>query len=682
MTKKQAAPEQAARRVAELTELIRAANAAYYQSDAPVMSDAEYDRLFRELELLEGEHPELAAPDSPTVRVGGEPVLATFAPVKHREPMLSLANALDEEEFREFHARLLKALEDPATAPVYAAEYKYDGLAVELVYERGALKVASTRGDGVTGENITENIKTVKSIPQHLSGSVPARLEVRGEVVMRAKEFQALNEQRIAAGEAPFANPRNAAAGSARQLDASVTASRPLDFFAYSLHSPEPLRFGKTQVDSLASMMGVLHELGFQICEELLVTDDIDRIFERYRSLAERRDSLPFEIDGLVVKADSLAIQAQLGMRARTPRWAVALKFAPREEYTKLLDISVQVGRTGVLTPVAELEPVRVGGVVVKRATLHNQEEIDRKDVRIGDTVVVRRQGDVIPAVVAVVTEKRDGTERKFTLPTECPECGSPVAKVKEGDTAVRCSNPSCPAQLLNRLRHFVARRAFDIDSLGEKLLEQLLDKELVRSPADLFSLTAENLLSLERMGEKSVGNILAAIEGSKKISLGRFLHALGIRHVGEQTAQALAAAAGSIERLRSMSQESLQEIPDVGGTVAASIYEFFRDPIEGAVLDRLLAAGVHPEKSEIQATGEAFRDQIVVLTGTLTELSRDEAAEKIRRQGGVVSGSVSAKTTLVVAGEKAGSKLKKAEELGIPVIDESEFMRRLAAAE
>ena len=674
----QKSADQALERMKELVPQLNSAAKAYYYTSAPLMSDAEYDLLFRELEALEERFPDLQLPESPTLQVGAkqEEALATFAPIRHREPMLSLANALDQQEFQDFHERVLKLAGSEKV--LYAVEYKYDGLAVEIVYEKGRLSTAATRGDGPTGENITENVKMIPSVPKTLNG-VPDRIEVRGEIVMRSKEFERLNASRVAAGEPPFANPRNAAAGSVRQLDSKVTASRPLDFFAYGLASPGELFIGGRKVDSISSMSAAAAALGFQVSKDALYTDSVDAILALHAELTNQRDSLPFEIDGLVVKVDSFAEQRELGFRSRTPRWAVALKFPAREEYTKLLDITAQVGRTGVLTPVAELEPVRISGVVVRRATLHNQEEIDRKDIRIGDTVVVRRQGDVIPAVVAVVTEKRTGDERKYHLPSTCPECGSKVVKAAEDDTAFRCSNPQCPAQLLHRLRHFVARRAFDIDSLGEKLLEQLLESKLITSAADLFALKQSDLLPLERMGEKSAKNIVEGIARSRKISLARFLHALGIRHVGEQTAIALASAAGNLETLRAMTVEQLQEVPDVGEKVAKSIFEFFRDAGELEIVDALLRNGVEIETIERKKLGDRFRNELVVLTGSLSQLTREDAADRIREQGGEVGSSVTAKTTLVVAGEKAGSKLKKAEQLGVPVIDEAEFLRRLS---
>ena len=668
------------RKIENLSRQIEDANFAYYHADAPLMSDAEYDRLFRELEELERTYPEFRREDSPTQRVGAkfEPTQITFSPVRHREPMLSLANALDETEFLEFDERVKKGIGEAAGKLSYSVEYKYDGLAVELVYEDGRFRTASTRGDGITGENISENIKTLASVPKSLKGQIPRVLEIRGEVVMNVAEFQRINQERIAAEDPPFANPRNAAAGSVRQLDPKVTASRPLEFFAYGMSSPEPLVISGERIHSISQMLAAAKDLGFRVCDDPLFTADAGEILERHRALTEGRDKLNFEIDGLVVKVDPFELQQLLGFRSRTPRWAVALKFPPREEYTELLDISVQVGRTGVLTPVAELRPVKVGGVVVRRATLHNQKEIDRKDIRIGDTVVIRRQGDVIPAVVAVVTEKRTGVEKKFHLPSHCPECGTAVIREQEDDTALRCPNFFCPAQLLNRLKHFVSRKAFDIDSLGEKLLEQLLKEKKISSAADIFQLKMEDLLPLERMGEKSAKNILGAIEQSKEVSLARFLYSLGIRHVGEQTATALAVYAGSLEHLMGMSREELTEVPDVGEKVAETIASFFAGEQERALVRDLLAHGVKIQNAAPIAKGNRFLGQVVVLTGGMQSLSRDEAAEKIREQGGSVASSVSAKTTLVVAGEKAGSKLKKAEQLNIEVIDEEEFLKRL----
>lgn len=666
----------AEKRLEELYALIEEANYRYYTEDAPTISDADYDRMFRELEQLERDFPHLARPDTPTRRVGGA-VHETFSPVRHREQMLSLANAFGMDEFAEFDARTRKQLGASADSLLYALEYKFDGLAVEIVYEDGRLAVASTRGDGTVGENITNNILTIGSIPKVLRRSarlepVPKTLEVRGEVIIAKARFLALNEARAAAGEPTFANPRNAAAGSVRQLDAKVTASRPLDFFAYGLSAPERLA-----CESQSMLVEILSELGFPVQNDRPLARSVEEVGKYYSRLMEERERLPYEIDGIVAKVDSFSQQERLGMRARTPRWAVAVKFPPVEAFTVLQDIVVQVGRTGALTPVAVLEPVQVGGVVVRRATLHNQEEIDRKDIRIGDTVVVRRQGDVIPAVVSVVTAKRTGNERHFRIPPECPVCGSVARHESEGDVQLRCSNPRCPAKLIERLRHFVSRRALDIDSLGEKLLQQLVDRGLVGRISDIYFLSKEKLLGLERMGEKSVQGILSAIEGSKQPTLARFIHALGIRHVGERTAALLADAAGSIDRLAEMSEEELQAVPEIGPKVAQAIAGYFADEDEALTLRRLREAGVRPTHQE-RPMGGAFNGEIVVLTGSLESMSRDDAKERVEAAGGRVSGSVGKQTTLVVAGEAAGSKLEKAAALGIPVIDETEFLARL----
>ena len=661
-----------------LESAIREASQRYYQEDQPSISDAQYDALFRELEDLEAQYPDLASADTPTKQVGAAPKRETFSEVKHRQPMLSLANALDTQELLDFDARVQKLLGERAAELEYSLEHKFDGVAVELVYQDGRFVIGSTRGDGLVGEDITENLRTLASIPERITKTknLPKVFEVRGEVVIELADFEKLNQSRLEAEENVFANPRNAASGSLRQLDSQVTARRPLQFFAYSLLSPER-EMTKTQSETL----DLLSKFGFQVQEDVFICQQVAEIISKFEKLEDSRDRLPFEIDGLVVKVNSHELQDVLGLRTRTPRWAVALKFAPREEFTKLLDISVQVGRTGVLTPVAELEPVNVGGVVVRRATLHNQDEIDRKDIRIGDTVVVRRQGDVIPAVVTVVVAKRTGAEKKFKMPEVCPVCGSSVLKEGEDDVAVRCTNYSCPAQLVNRLKHFVSRKAFDIDHLGEKLIQQLVDAELVRGPADLFLVTLEQLSELDRMAEKSAANVIEALEGSKKIGLSRFLYALGIRHVGERTARTLAQVAGSLESLQQMSTEELEELEDVGPIVAKSLVDFFSDREEQGTISALLQRGVEIEldlepASEGEAQG-AFSGEKVVLTGSLQELTRDEAKRLIERAGGKVSSSVTKSTTLVIAGEKAGSKLKKAQELEISILSEEEFRKR-----
>ncbi len=591
--------------------------------------------------------------------------------------MLSLANAMDIEELKEFDRRTRKLLqeEDQEQDLSYITEYKFDGLAIELVYEAGELVVASTRGDGVTGEDVTANVQTIRNVPKKLKGSAyPKRFEVRGEVILSKEAFQALNETRLENGEDLFANPRNAAAGSVRQLDWRVTAKRPLEFYGYSLLSPEG-EFGISQLENLQK----LGELGFSIQKDIYEYESIDGVITQYQELERQREQVPYEIDGLVVKVNVFSQQKSLGIRTRTPRWAVAVKFPPQEEYTKIIDIIVQVGRTGTLTPVALLEPVAVGGVVVSRATLHNQMEIDRKDIRIGDTVVVRRQGDVIPAVVQVVVAKRTGEEKKFVLPDRCPVCGGAATKLSAEDVAIRCSNPHCPAKLHERLKHFVSRRALDIESLGEKLLQQLLESGRVKRLSDLFTLKQEELEALERMGEKSASNVIQAIEESKKVSLSRLLYALGIRHVGERTSRLLAEAAGSLEKLFQMSKEELENIAEIGPKVSEAILEFFSNPEERKNLEELLKHGlIIVDGKKQSSSGGVFSGETVVLTGTLSSMSRDQAKEKIEALGGSVGNSVTKSTTLLVAGADAGSKLKKAQELGIKVIDEQEFVERL----
>lgn len=666
-------------RHSELCDIIEEANIAYYQHDAPKLSDAAYDKLFRELEQLEEQNPELRTDTSPSQRVGANvsQVATPFSEVRHRVPMLSLSNALTEDEFLAFDERIRKL--QPEAVFEYLVEYKFDGLAVEIVYENGKFLRAATRGDGEIGEDVSRNVASIRSVPKKLKASedLPERIEVRGEVVLSLESFEQLNASRLAEGEAAFANPRNAAAGSLRQLDSSVTAKRPLDFFAYSLSSPTPMSHKRQ-----SEILHKLEALGFMTQEKFLLAKKPEEVLEYFRELELKRDSLSFEIDGLVVKVDSLEQQQQLGARSRSPRWATALKFAPREEFTRLLDIEVQVGRTGALTPVAHLEPVSVGGVVVRRATLHNQEEIDRKDIRIGDTVVVRRQGDVIPAVVSVVESKRNGSERKFVLPSECPVCGAEVHKESEADVALRCANPKCSAKLVQRLRHFVARRAFDIDSMGEKLIEQLVEAKLLASIADIFKLGVEDLEPLERMGKKSAENVVSAITKSQSVPFDRFIYALGIRHVGEQTARLLAESVGSLEGLYAASASELEAIPDIGPKVAESILSFLADDEERAGIDAMLERGVRIEEprdlTEGMTVSAAFENETVVVTGTLESMTREEAHAAVTAAGGKTTGSVTKSTTVLIAGEKAGSKRKKAEALGIPILSEKEFLERL----
>jgi DNA ligase (NAD+) len=660
-------------RIAKLRSQIEQANRDYYLEDNPTLADHEYDQLVRELERLEKEYPEFKLKDSPTERVGVRPG-KLFPEVRHREPMLSLANALNIAEFLEFDERVKKRLAEAKLneAPLYHIEYKFDGLAVELVYEAGRLISGSTRGDGETGENITENLKTLKSIPHSIATSL-ARLEVRGEVILTHQSFNALNEARAAAGEPLFANPRNAAAGSVRQLDSAVTASRPVEFYAYGISTPE-----NPEWSSQHQQIELLKQLKFQTQSDSFQTTDIFQIERYFQGLLETRDALPFEIDGLVIKVDSSSLQEVLGFRSKTPRFAVALKFPPREKETIIREITIQVGRTGSLTPVAELEPVEVGGVTVKRATLHNQDEIDRKDIRVGDHVIIRRQGDVIPAVVRVITEKRSGNELKFTIPETCPECGAEAKRDDIGEAAVRCQNPHCPAKLIERLKHFVSRGAFDIRSLGEKLLERFVEEGWIKSAADIFRLEEEKISKLDRLGEKSAENLVASIGGSKTVPFARFIFALGIRNVGAQTAKDLAAHYKTLDNFLKAAEDELLQIPEVGPKVARSIIDFLAREEERKNINDLLELGVIVEADLTESAIGPFKGEVVVFTGSLTSISRDDAKAKVEQAGGRTAGTISKGVTLVVAGEKAGSKLKKAAELGIQVIDEEEFLRRI----
>lgn len=661
-------------RIDELRELLTSANEAYYGLDEPILADSEYDELIRELRVLEGEE-NLEEENSPAVRIGsakGSP----FSPVRHRVPMLSLDNALDEEEFIDFNKKL-KDLN--ASQHDFLIEYKFDGVAVELVYENGILIEGSTRGDGEVGEDITDNLLTIKSIPKalpkdHILAGFE-RIEVRGEVVIPIKAFELLNEERLKNNQAVFANPRNSASGSLRQLDPEITRSRPLDFFSYALYSDQPLPFA-TQKEILES----LRHAGFIVNKYTLATD-LEGVITEYRHRMEERDDLPFEVDGLVIKVNDLKQQTFLGLKSRSPRWAIAFKFPPQEVTTKLLDISFQVGRTGVITPVAELEPVRVGGVMVKRATLHNEDEVKRKGLKIGDFVLVRRQGDVIPAVIKCFPERRTGDEIDFQMLTRCPECSSLLEKEQEEDIQWRCVNASCPSKRIERLKHFVSKAALDIDNLGEKILELLIDNDLVATPADLFKLKKEMLVDLPRMGEKSAENIINAIQGSKNIPFNKFIYALGIRHVGVETAKSLAKFTNSISELEALNQEELSKIDDIGPKVSKVIYDYFQSEIEKNLRAELFSLGVniiYPEKLKVSEDNGVF-GKVFVLTGTLTSMSRDQAKEKIENLGGKVTGSVSKKTDYVLAGEEAGSKLKKAQELGVNVLGEQEFLELIS---
>lgn len=639
--------------------------------DDPQIPDAEYDRLLRELQALEQAHPELVTPDSPTQRVGAEP-LEGFGEVRHEVPMLSLDNAFDDEELAEFDRRVRERLEVDEVE--YTAEPKLDGLAVSLLYEQGVLVRGATRGDGSTGEDITQNVRTIDSIPLRLIGSgYPQRLEVRGEVFISHAGFRKLNEQAQQQDQKPFVNPRNAAAGSLRQLDPKVTAQRPLEIYCYGVGLVEQ----GSLPDRHSDILQQLREWGLRVYAGIQRVTGLSGCVDFYRTMEKKRDSLPFDIDGVVFKVDRLDYQQQLGFVARAPRWAIARKFPAQEELTRVLDIDVQVGRTGAITPVARLEPVFVGGVTVTNATLHNEDEVRRKDVRVGDTVIVRRAGDVIPEIVSVILEKRPAKTRPFVMPTQCPVCGSDIEKT-EGEAVARCSGGLyCEAQRKEAIKHFASRRAMDIEGLGDKLVEQLVERKLIDDVAGLYDLTVGQLAGLERMGEKSAQNLVEALEKSKHTTLDRFLYALGIREVGDATARILAAEFGSLDALQQATQEQLEAIHDIGPVVAQHIVQFFRQPHNQEVIARLLAAGIDWPPVE-RTAHQPLRGKTYVLTGSLSGMTRDEAKQKLQALGAKVSGSVSKKTTAVIAGEKAGSKLAKAETLGVPVLSEEELVELL----
>jgi DNA ligase (NAD+) len=667
------APAKAAARAAEPRETLERYNYRYHALDEPEVPDAEYDKLMLELRALEAQHPELLRPDSPTQRVGAAPV-AAFGVVKHRLAMLSLDNAFSEEDVRDFDRRVRERL--AREAPVrYSAEPKLDGLAVSARYENGVFVQGATRGDGETGEDITHNLKTIKALPMKLRAERPPPvLEVRGEVFMPLAGFERFNSEAIARGEKSFVNPRNAAAGSLRQLDPKMTAARPLDLFIYGLGVVE----GAELPAHHSAILQTLRHWGFKICPQSRVVEGADGCLDYYREMGVLRAKLPYQIDGVVYKVDDLELQKRLGFISRAPRWAVAHKFPAEEALTTVRGIEFQVGRTGALTPVARLEPAFVGGVTVSNATLHNMDELTRKDVRVGDTVVIRRAGDVIPEVARVLLERRVAGAEPVALPSVCPVCGSPV--VREADQAVaRCTGGrTCPAQRKEEIKHFASRRALDIQGLGDKLVEQLVDRDWVRTPADLFALRAEQLSELDRMGEKSAQKLQTAIAAAKQTTLPRFLYSLGIRDVGEATALALAQYFGDIAALRRAGDEEIQRVPDVGPVVAKNVAAYFQDADNAGIVDRLLAGGITwpapaPVDPSAELTGKTF-----VLTGTLQTLTREAAQEAIIERGGKVSGSVSKKTDYVVAGAEAGSKLKKAAELKIEVIDERRFLKLL----
>jgi DNA ligase (NAD+) len=645
---------------------------AYYVLDNPSIPDAEYDQLFRELQELEAKHPELIVSDSPTQRVGGEP-LPEFHQVRHEVPMLSINNGFSEEDIQNFDRRVREGLGNDHDIR-YACELKFDGLAINLRYENGLLVQASTRGDGFTGEDVTVNIRTIRSIPLKLQTTTPPSLiEVRGEVLMFKSDFAKLNQRQRTANQKEFANPRNAAAGSLRQLDSRITAQRSLRFFAYGIGrldgAPMPTRH--------SALLDWYQSLGIAVCAERTVVSGAQGLLDFYAAIGQRRTQLPYEIDGVVYKIDDIEQQKILGYVSRAPRFAIAHKFPAEEATTTVLDIEIQVGRTGALTPVARLAPVSVGGVTVTNATLHNEDEVRRKDIRLGDCVIVRRAGDVIPEVVANVPERRPDNAIEFVMPTACPVCGSPIVRLEE-EAIARCSGGwlKCAAQRKGGLLHFVSRRAMDIEGLGEQLVEQLVDKGLVNTPADFYHLTLDTLSNLDRMAKKSAQNVLDALEKSKTTTLARFIYALGIRHVGESTAKSLAKHFGSLDALLASDEARVLEVADIGPVVALSILSFFSDPLNRQLIDQLRASGIHWEEGEPEQSNDLLAGKTFVLTGTLPTLSRDDASAMIEAAGGKVAGSVSKKTSYVVAGEEAGSKLTRAEELGVAILDEEQFLK------
>ena len=659
-------------RIGELRRQLNDYSYRYHVLDDPIVPDAEYDRLLQELAELENEYPEFITEDSPTQRVGGRP-LSEFSEVSHEVPMLSLDNAFSDEELFAFDKRSKDRL---AVAEIhYTAEVKLDGLAVSLLYHHGKLVRAATRGDGTTGEDVTSNIRTINSIPLALrSTGYPVRLEVRGEVFMTKAGFEELNNRQLARAEKLFANPRNAAAGSLRQLDPRLTAERPLKFFAHGIGIVEGGELPGSHFEILQS----LKTWGLPVSTETRCVAGIEECIGFYREISDKRAQLPHEIDGIVFKVDDLKFRTELGFVSRAPRWAIAYKFPPEEELTEVLDIEVQVGRTGALTPVARLKPVRVGGVTVTNATLHNADEVQRKDVRVGDTVVVRRAGDVIPEVVRVIPEKRTGATQPFTMPNQCPVCLSATERI-EGEAVLRCTGGlHCRAQTIQSIIHFASRSAMDIAGLGEKLVEQLFDAGQIQTIADLYQLDHERLAALERMGDKSAENLLCAIETSKNTRLDKFLYALGIREVGETTARNLARHF-QLDEIRTVTQEDLCQVRDIGPVVAENIVRFFNDEQNIAIMDKVIAAGVRWESSQDDKTA-GLSGKTFVITGTLATLSRDEAKDRLTSQGAKVSGSVSARTDYLIAGENPGSKLDKARSLGVRVLDEAGLFEYLGS--
>ncbi|PFR97411.1 NAD-dependent DNA ligase LigA [Priestia megaterium] len=663
--------ETAKSRVQELRDLLNQYGYEYYVLDQPSVPDAEYDKLMNELIEIEESFPELKTADSPTQRIGGQ-VLDAFEKVQHQTSMLSLGNAFNEEDLRDFDRRVRQAVGDEFS---YVCELKIDGLAVSLRYEDGYLVLGATRGDGTTGENITENLKTIRSIPLRIKE--PLSMEVRGEAFMPRKSFEALNEAKMERDEVPFANPRNAAAGSLRQLDPKIAAKRNLDIFVYAMTDT-----GELEIDSHSESLNLLDELGFKTNKERQTCETIDDVIAYIESWQTQRPELSYDIDGIVVKVDSFDQQAELGTTAKSPRWAIAYKFPAEEVVTKLVNIELTVGRTGVITPTAILEPVQVAGTTVQRASLHNEDLIREKDIRIGDYVVVKKAGDIIPEVVNVIEEKRTGEEQEFTMPTHCPECESELVRL-EGEVALRCINPSCPAQIREGLIHFVSCNAMNIDGLGEKVISQLFREQLIKDVADIYTLTKQQLIELERMGEKSADNLITAIEASKENSLERLLFGLGIRHVGAKAAKTLAQHFETIDKLTKATYDELVAINEIGAKMADAIVAYFTQEEVQELIHELKEYGVNltykgPKLVSVENVDSVFAGKTVVLTGKLEQLSRNKAKAQIEALGGKVTGSVSKKTDLVVAGEEAGSKLTKANELEIEVWDEARLLTEL----
>lgn len=667
--------EESFSKIAELRQVIEYHNKRYYQQDAPEISDAEYDRLMRELQDLEHQYPDDMLYSSPTQRVGAAP-LNKFASLKHPSAMLSLANAFSHEEIIDFDSRIKRLAGVDSIS--YVAEPKLDGLAVNLIYENGFFTRGATRGDGATGEDVTQNLKTISSLPLKMQSQgkrqIPSFIEIRGEVYIESEPFHKLNRRRIDKGEEPFANPRNAAAGSLRQLDSKITARRPLNIFFYGIGNVRGISFS-THWEVLQTLSG----WGFPVNRLIKQAQDINACIQYFERIGNVRKTLPYEIDGIVLKVNELALQETLGNISRNPRWALACKFPAAQETTIIKDIIVQVGRMGTLTPVAIMEPVNVGGVMVSRATLHNKDEILKKDIRVGDTVVIQRAGDVIPEIVKVVSsKKRKDREEEFKMPVKCPECKSDVVRL-EGEVAHRCVNISCPAQLKEHIRHFASRGAMDIEGLGEKVSAQLFDAKLIADPADLYSLTKDKLLELDRQAEKSAQNLIEAIQRSKNPSLDKFIYALGIRHVGERTAKLLTAHFGSIENLMTAKVEDLTTINEIGPEIAASIVEFFHERKNIEVMNKFRKAGMKPQKKEV-AGNAPLQGKSFVFTGTMKNTGRNEAKALVENLGGTVHSSVTKNTTYVVAGAEPGSKLDKARSSGIQILTENEFLKLIGS--